>query len=273
MKKVITYGTFDLFHEGHRSLLERAKALGDYLIVGVTSEKFDRERGKLNVNDDLETRIEAVMATGYVDEIVIEDYIGQKVVDVERLKVDVFAIGSDWTGKFDYLSKYCEVVYLERTKGISSTILREDGAKLLRIGIISDTLDDGGVCAQAYYVSGLEISGVYIPENGPEDASVSAETFRSKYDLAKAFETAEALHEWNNAVYVHTRMTHRFDYAAAALKAGCHVICDVPLNKLEEAEELRKIAEEKGLLFVEYTPIAYILSETTRRALDRGELT
>ena len=272
MKKVITYGTFDLFHEGHRSLLERAKALGDYLIVGVTSEGFDRERGKLNVKDNLERRIESVLAAGYADEIVIEEYIGQKIVDIERLGVDVFVIGSDWIGKFDYLSKYCEVVYLERTPDVSSTILRGDGAKLLRVGIIADTLDDGGVCAQAYYVSGLEISGVYIPEKGPEDVNVNAESFRAKYGLAKAFDTAEALHEWNNAVYVHTRRTHRFDYAAAALKAGCHVICDIPLNKPEEAEELKRIAAEKGLLLVEYTPIAYILSETTRSALERGEL-
>jgi len=273
MKKVITYGTFDLFHEGHRSLLERAKALGDYLIVGVTSEKFDRERGKLNVKDDLETRIGAVLAAGYVDEIVIEDYIGQKIADIERLDVDVFAIGSDWTGKFDYLSKYCEVIYLERTPDVSSTILRGDGAKLLRVGIISDRLDDGGICDQAYSVSGLEISGVYVSEKETEDADINAEAFRVKYDLAKAFDTVEALHEWNNAVYIHTRRTGRYEYAMAALRAGCHVICDVPLNKPEEAEELRKIAEEKGLLFVEYTPIAYILSETTRRVLDRGDLT
>ena len=272
MKKVITYGTFDLFHEGHRSLLERAKALGDYLIVGVTSEKFDRDRGKLNVKDSLEARIESVLATGYADEIVIEDYIGQKIIDIEKLGVNVFAIGSDWIGKFDYLSKYCEVVYLERTKGISSTILRQDGAKLLRVGIISDTLDDGGVCAQAYYVSGLEVSGVFIPKKGPEDVDVDAESFRAKYDLAKAFDSTDALHEWNNTVYVHTRRTHRFDYAAAALNAGCHVICDVPLDKAEEEEELRKIAEAKNLIFVEYTPIAYILSETTKTIIERGDL-
>jgi len=273
MRKVITYGTFDLFHEGHRSLLERAKALGDYLIVGVTSEKFDRERGKLNVKDDLEARIESVLSSGYADEIVIEDYIGQKISDIERLCVDVFAIGSDWAGKFDYLKKYCEVVYLERTPDVSSTILRGDGAKLLRVGVISDTLDDGGVCAQAYYVSGLEISGVYIPDKEPEDVNVSAESFRAKYGLAKAFGSADALHEWNNAVYIHTRRSRRFGFAEAALNAGCHVICDLPLENAEEAEALRRIAADKGLLFVEYTPIAYVLSETAMWALDRGELT
>ena len=272
MKKVITYGTFDLFHEGHRFLLERAKALGDYLIVGVTSEKFDRDRGKLNVKDSLETRIESVLATGYADEIVIEDYIGQKITDIEKLGVDVFAIGSDWIGKFDYLSKYCEVIYLERTPDVSSTILRGDGAKLLRVGIIADTLDDGGVCSQAYYVSGLEISGVYVPEKEPEDASVSAETFRAKYDLAKAFGSVDILHEWNNVVYVHTRRTRRFEYAKAALKAGCHVICDIPPGVPEEVEALYDIAKERGLLFVEYKPIAYLLSETIQAVLERGDL-
>ena len=125
MKKVITYGTFDLLHQGHINLLRRAKALGDYLIVGVTTEEFDLARGKTNIHDSTETRIEAVEATGYADEIIVEDYVGQKVDDIVRLGVDIFAIGSDWKGKFDYLKKYCTVVYLPRTEGISSTMLRE----------------------------------------------------------------------------------------------------------------------------------------------------
>ena len=125
MKKVITYGTFDHLHQGHINLLRRAKALGDYLIVGVTTEEFDLARGKTNIHDSIETRIEAVKATGYADEIIVEDYVGQKVDDIVRLGVDIFAIGSDWKGKFDYLKKYCTVVYLPRTEGISSTMLRE----------------------------------------------------------------------------------------------------------------------------------------------------
>jgi len=96
--------------------------------------------------------------------------------------------------------------------------------------------------------------------------------FRAKYDLAKAFDSAEALHEWNNVVYIHTRRTRRFEYAEAALKAGCHVICDIPLNKNEEAEELQSLANDRGLLYVEYTPIAHILSDTTQRVLERGDL-
>ena len=115
MKKVITYGTFDLLHHGHINLLRRAKALGDYLIVGVTTEEFDLARGKTNIHDSIETRIEAVRATGYADEIIVEDYVGQKIDDIVHLGVDIFAIGSDWKGKFDYLKKYCTVVYLPRT--------------------------------------------------------------------------------------------------------------------------------------------------------------
>ncbi len=115
MKKVITYGTFDLLHEGHLNLLRRAKELGDYLIVGVTSDSFDRGRGKLNVKNNVLERVEAVRRTGYADEIVIEDYFGQKIDDIQHYEIDVFAIGSDWEGTSDYLHEYCTVVYLPRT--------------------------------------------------------------------------------------------------------------------------------------------------------------
>ena len=121
MKKVITYGTYDLLHQGHINLLRRAKELGDYLIVGVTSDSFDRGRGKLNVRNNVLERVEAVKATGYADEIVIEDYVGQKIDDIQKYDVDIFAIGSDWEGKFDYLKEYCQVVYLPRTPEISSS--------------------------------------------------------------------------------------------------------------------------------------------------------
>ena len=124
MVKVITYGTFDLFHEGHYRLLKRAKALGDYLIVGVTTESFDKARGKLNVIDSLMTRIENVKKTGFADEIIIEEAVGQKFSDIKKYHVDIFTVGSDWVGKFDYLKEYCQVVYLERTKDISSTMLQ-----------------------------------------------------------------------------------------------------------------------------------------------------
>ena len=140
MKTVITYGTYDLLHEGHLNLLRRAKALGDYLIVGVTNDNFDRERGKLNVRNNVLERVEAVKATGLADKIIIEDYVGQKIDDIQKYNVDIFAIGSDWEGKFDYLKEYCEVVYLPRTEGISSTMLREELQEDLTIGVVGDSV-------------------------------------------------------------------------------------------------------------------------------------
>ena len=106
MIKVITYGTFDLLHQGHINLLKRARQLADYLIVGVTSDSFDKDRGKLNVRNNVLERVEAVKATGLADKIIIEDYVGQKIDDVQKYEIDIFVIGSDWEGKFDYLRDY-----------------------------------------------------------------------------------------------------------------------------------------------------------------------
>ena len=130
MRKVITYGTYDLLHYGHVKLLERAKALGDYLIVGVTADDFDKTRRKINVQQTLMERIEGVRATGLADEIIVEEYEGQKIDDIKRYGVDIFTVGSDWKGKFDYLKAYCKVVYLERTQGVSSSELRSEKNEL-----------------------------------------------------------------------------------------------------------------------------------------------
>ena len=136
MKKVITYGTFDLLHQGHINLLRRARELGDYLVVGVTSDSFDKGRGKLNVRNNVLERVESVRATGYANEIIIEDYLGQKIDDIQHYDIDIFVIGNDWEGKFDYLKEYCEVIYLPRTENISSTMLRDSNGIRLRIGVI-----------------------------------------------------------------------------------------------------------------------------------------
>lgn len=125
MKTVITYGTFDLLHTGHINLLKRAKKLGDRLIVGVTSDYYDQSRGKLNVTQSLVQRIENVRNLDLADLIIVEEMEGQKSQDIQQYNANIFAIGSDWIGKFDYLKDYCEVIYLERTKGVSSTSLRQ----------------------------------------------------------------------------------------------------------------------------------------------------
>ena len=98
MKKVITYGTYDLLHFGHIRLLERAKELGDYLIVGVTSDDFDKVRGKINVQQPLNERVQAVQNTGIADEVIIEEYEGQKIDDIIKYGIDIFTVGSDWVG-------------------------------------------------------------------------------------------------------------------------------------------------------------------------------
>lgn len=155
MVKVITYGTYDLLHYGHIRLLERAKALGDYLIVGITSDDYDKTRGKINNQQSLIERIAAVKATGIADEIIVEEYEGQKIDDIRRHDVDIFTVGSDWEGKFDYLNEYCKVVYLPRTEGVSSSEIRAEKRKLV-IG----TVGEGNICKkfihEMQYVNGVE---------------------------------------------------------------------------------------------------------------------
>ena len=125
MKKVITYGTFDLLHYGHINLLKRAKALGDYLIVAVSSDEFNLQKGKVCKIKDTD-RMQIVEAIKYVDQVIPETSWDQKIEDVKKYDVDVFVMGDDWKGKFDFLKDYCEVVYLPRTEGISSTQLKEE---------------------------------------------------------------------------------------------------------------------------------------------------
>ncbi|MBL7109410.1 MAG: glycerol-3-phosphate cytidylyltransferase [Candidatus Marinimicrobia bacterium] len=125
MKKVITYGTFDLFHIGHLNLLERAKALGDYLVVAVSTDEFNLGKNK-KCFYPYEERTKIVEAIKYVDEVIPETNWEQKITDVKNHNIDVFVIGEDWKGKFDFLKKYCEVIYLPRTKGISTTKIKQE---------------------------------------------------------------------------------------------------------------------------------------------------
>ena len=161
MVKVITYGSYDMLHFGHIRLLERAKALGDYLIVGITSDDYDKTRGKINLQQSLTERIEGVRSTGLADLIIVEEYEGQKIDDIKRYDVDIFTVGSDWEGKFDYLNEYCKVVYLPRTEGISSSELRAK-ERALRIGFIGN--DEGRIlnkyCAETKFVNGATVSAV-----------------------------------------------------------------------------------------------------------------
>jgi glycerol-3-phosphate cytidylyltransferase len=125
MKKVLTYGTFDLLHCGHINLLKRAKALGDYLIVGLSTDEFDKLKNK-NSYHNYEHRKMILEAIRYVDKVIPEKNWEQKVNDVLQNDIDIFVMGDDWKGHFDYLKGYCQVIYLPRTVGVSTTKIKKD---------------------------------------------------------------------------------------------------------------------------------------------------
>lgn len=227
MVKVITYGTYDLLHYGHIRLLERAKALGDYLIVGITSDDYDKTRGKINNQQSLMERVAAVEATGIADEIIVEEYEGQKIDDIRRLSVDIFTVGSDWTGYFDYLNEFCKVVYLPRTEGVSSSEIRAEKRKLI-IG----TIGDKGLCnkfiREMQYVNGVEHK--------------------------ECDETFEGV----DAVYISTHPERHYIDVKRALENGKHVICESPIAlSKDQCIELMSISKEKKLILTDGIKTAY----------------
>lgn len=254
MKKVITYGTYDLLHYGHIRLLERAKQLGDYLIVGVTANDFDKRRGKINVQQSLMERIESIKATGLADEIIIEEYEGQKIDDIINYGVDIFAIGSDWLGKFDYLKEYCEVVYLDRTEGISSTELRTKNSAI-KLGIIGDDEIIKKYINESKYVNGLNITSIYSKNqkliNDLKDENI---VFKNDYD---------SLLKDVDAVFVVSLVDEHYDYIMKALEKKKHVLCETPIStKKEEYIKLINYAKKNNLVLTENIKTAYATAFT-----------
>lgn len=252
MKKVITYGTFDLLHEGHINILRRAKELGDYLIVGVTSDSFDRGRGKLNVRNNVLERVEAVRKTGFADEIIIEDYLGQKIDDIQKYGIDVFVLGSDWQGKFDYLKEYCRVVYLPRTEGISSTMLREQSQTEIKIGVVGAGRISDRFVKEAGYVSGVAVSSVYDIDRA------KALTLLSNNQIPNICSSFEELLGRVDAVYIATPHLTHCDLIRQALQAHKHVLCETPMVlSADEAKELFVLAEANGVILMEANKTAH----------------
>lgn len=253
MKKIITYGSFDLFHDGHYKILERAKALGDYLIVGVTTEHFDRQRGKLNLVDPIMTRIENVRKTGFADEIIVEDHEGQKIEDIQKYDIDTFVLGSDWAGKFDYLKQYCNVVYLERTPNISSTFLRHDRMRLIKLGIIGTGRVAKRFFSEINYVSGIEAVAAYNPNF--DDLSA----FLQNCTVTGFCDDFESFLQSIDAVYVASPNETHADYVRTALEAGKHVLCEKPMTfTYDEAVELYKLAKQNHVVLMEGIRAAYL---------------
>ncbi len=252
MTKVITYGTFDLFHEGHYNLLKRAKELGDYLIVGITTESYDISRGKLGVVDDIVTRIDNVRATGFVDKVIIEDHGGQKIEDVQKYGVDIFTVGSDWVGTFDYMNDYCKVVYLERTKGVSSSMIRETERKVVKLGIIGSGRIARRMVPEVRLVSGINVECVYNPH------LESAQSMVDEYELAKATDDMDDLLSRVDAIYIASPHNTHYKYAKKALENGKHVLCEKPMTfRKSEAEELYALAKKNGVILMEAVKTAY----------------
>ena len=266
MKKVITYGTFDLFHQGHYNIIKRAKELGDYLIVGVTSESYDIERGKLNVRDSLLKRIENVRKTGFADEIIIEEYQGQKVSDIIKYNIDILVVGSDWRGKFDYLKNYCEVRYLERTKNISSTQLRGEGT-IYSVGVVTDDSNDSGIVVESKFVSGVHVESVFS-----QDQTV-AEEFCEKYELDSYSTDYEKFLSSLDIVYIKPELKNRAAYIEKAIEKGKYVISDSPMTL--EPETLKGLfakAVEHKVVLVEKIMLVYLRAFNQLVWLTHGDL-
>ena len=252
MKKVITYGTYDLLHQGHINLLRRAKELGDYLIVGVTSDSFDRGRGKLNVRNNVLERVEAVKATGYADEVIIEDYVGQKIDDIQKYNVDIFAIGSDWEGLFDYLNEFTKVVYLPRTEGISSTMLRAADTTDVKVGIIGC-----GRVAQRFPVESAVVSGVK-PVAAYDIDSARTDAYNNTFNEVKTCNSLDELYAEVDAVYIATPHLTHYNLIKQSIEAGKHVLVETPmvLNG-DQAKELFELAEQKEVILMEANKTAH----------------
>lgn len=243
MIKVITYGTYDLLHEGHIRLLERAKALGDYLIVGVTSDDFDRSRGKINVKQSLTERIEGIKKTGLADEIIVEEYEGQKIDDIQKYGVSIFTVGSDWEGYFDYLKEYCTVIYLPRTTGISSSELRAEDRKL-NLGLLGGFEENvlNKYFQESSFVNGITVTTLF-------NSSKSTDVNLQDYD--------DFLEDCD-CVYILSHPTKHYREIKHALERGKHVLCESPIAlTLEETKELFALAEKKNLILMEAIKTAY----------------
>ena len=252
MIKVITYGTYDLLHYGHIRLLKRAKALGDYLIVGVTSDTFDRERGKINVQQTLMERVEAVQATGLADEIIVEEYEGQKIDDIKRLGVDIFTVGSDWKGKFDYLNDYCRVVYLERTDGVSSSEIRSE-QQPVTLGFVGESPIINKIERESKYVNGLVAGKVFTLNDRFLSDSLK--------DQARQTSSFDELLDASDALYIISAPELHYNQIKQALERGKHVLCESPVTlRPEEWRELKALAAEKKVVLLDAIKTAYSMA-------------
>ena len=262
MVKVITYGTYDLLHYGHIRLLERAKALGDYLIVGVTADDFDKQRGKINVQQSLEERVDAVKATGIVDKVIVESYEGQKIDDIKKYGVDIFTVGSDWEGTFDYLNEFCKVIYLPRTEGVSSSEIRAESEQI-KMGMLGYSSFLNKFYSESKFVNAVDVMGLCSSDfTRLEELTKHIEVVTHDYDL---------LLSKVDAVYIHSHPKYHYEQTKKALEAGKHVLCESPMAfSSEECEELFQLATKNNCILMEAIRTAYMTAYSRLLLLLKG---
>lgn len=252
MIKVITYGTYDLLHYGHIRLLERAKSLGDYLIVGITADDYDKTRGKINVQQSLMERVEAVQATGIADEIIIEEYEGQKIDDIKRYSIDIFTVGSDWIGKFDYLNEFCKVVYLPRTEGVSSSEIRTEKRKI-RLGFVGESSIIKKYIKECQYVNGIEVAGICSKNKSlVNEIANGSEMITEDYNKLLANV---------DAIYTVSLPQVHYEQIKKALLAKKHVLCESPIALSDKQNiELFELAKNQKCVLMDSLKTAYSMA-------------
>lgn len=204
------------------------------------------------MHDSLAERIENVRRTGLADKIIVEEYEGQKIDDIQRFGIDVFAIGSDWLGQFDYLDAFCEVIYLERTPGVSSTELRATKSGVTRIGVVGSVRIANRFIDESRFVSSVSVEHVYSRSLEKSTA------FRDRHGLGSTVETYDGLLEQVDAVYIATSHDSHFEYARLALSQGRHVLCEKPLTlSRDQTAELYELAASRGVVLLEGIKTAF----------------
>jgi len=207
-------------------------------------------------------RIENVRKTGLADEIIIEDHAGQKIEDIQKYDIDIFTVGSDWVGTFDYLNTLCKVIYLERTPDISSTLLRTSHFQIVKVGIVGTGRIAARFMAEEKYVSGLNIIRAFNTESG------SGSSFGKKHGLPVWTDDYEKFLKGIDAVYIASPNETHYEYARKAVNAGKHVLCEKPMClRKEQAQELFESSRQSGL----EAGRAEGLAEGAAQALQEGQ--
>ena len=257
-----------MFHQGHLRLLERARALGDFLIVGVTDENYDRSRGKLNVIENTKTRVQAVEALDFVDKVIIEKHKKQKAEDMVKYDVDIFAIGDDWEGTFDYLNEYTHVEYLPRTKGISSTELRRDNFDVIKLGMVGLGRETKAFIKEAEHVPNLKINRIYSADlPALKKFTKESESIRYGHDNYDEFLDTSIV-----AVYIDTKLKEHYTLIKKAILAKKHVLCENPLALYKsELKELLSLAKKEKVLLLSAVRTAFLPAfDQLLTELDKG---